>query len=802
MTRRLHVRAGLAILTLLAVCAAASADGVLIVPPRPDMPKATPLPVKYHRVSVTIKDQVATTKIDQAFTNPYGGQLEAEYIFPLPEEAAISRFVMFMDGKPVAGALLDKDEARRTYEDIVRKMRDPALLEYVGRNMFKARVFPVPAKGETRIQIEYSEVVPFDNHTCKYTYPLNTEKFSPTPLAEVSVAATVESRVAIKSVYSPTHKVDETREGDHKVTVGFEEKEVKPDKDFVLYYTLADEDFGLGLVTHKEQGEDGHFLLLLAPEEEVQQKEIEAKDVVFVFDKSGSMAGQKIEQAKQALKFCLGNLNEQDRFNLITFSTGVDMLSTKLLAAAEAKSKKAQEFVDEMKAVGGTNINEALTQALKMIEGGARPSMVVFLTDGLPTVGVVDEDEIVKNVDKLNAVGAMAEARIYRALYTPLSERAAVHLVADEGGATRRARIFTFGVGDDVNTHLLDKVSGHNGGATTYVRPGEDIEVKVSGLYEKLAYPVLSKVAVDFGDIYVYDYYPQELPDLFKGSQLAVFGRYRGHGHLAVKLAGLVSGKEKGWAFDADFPEEEAGNDFIPRLWATRRIGYLLDEIRLKGENKELKEEIVHLSTTYGIMTPYTSYLVTEDKEAAGRAAPVLSLGGAVRDRLAQPTTVPYAPGYPPGGGYAGARGPQGEAGPAYGYGGVGGGGQYRDLGARTGRGAINGSLAIDGLKGEATSVETAPAVIRHVGTETFYFDGHVWLHSNYQEGLTTYKIKAYSKAYFDLLAARPEWGKYFALGEEVALVTGGKCVRVGAEGLETLSAEQLKEIAALGKKT
>ncbi|MFQ6131867.1 MAG: VIT domain-containing protein [Armatimonadota bacterium] len=814
MKMRHSMQVSVAVMGLLAVCAVASADGMLIVRPRPEILKATPLPVKYHRVSVAIKDQVATTSIDQAFTNPHGRQLEAEYIFPLPEEAAISDFAMFMDGKRVAGALLDKDEARKTYEDIVRKMRDPALLEYVGRNMFKARVFPVPPKGDTRIQIEYSQVVPFDNHTCQYVYPLNTEKFSPTPLEEVSMAAVVESRIPIKSVYSPSHKVDETRDGDHKVTVGFEEKDVKPDKDFVLYYTLAEEDFGLGLVTHKEKGEDGHFLLLLAPQEEVQQREIEAKDVLFVFDKSGSMSGQKIEQAKRALKFCLNNLNAQDRFSLITFSTGVDMLSTKLLPAQEAKSEKAQGFIDEMKAVGGTNINEALTQALKMIEGGARPTIVVFLTDGLPTVGEVDEEEIVENVDKLNTITTTAEATIHRALYAPPAPDGYYNVVADEGAATRKARIFTFGVGNDVNTHLLDKVSGHNGGVTTYVQPEEDIEVKVSSLYEKLAHPVLSNVAVDFADIYVYDYYPQELPDLFKGSQLTVFGRYRGHGHLALELLGQVGGEDKRWAFDADFPEEEEGNDFIPRLWATRRIGYLLDQIRLKGENKELKEEIVHLSTTYGIMTPYTSYLVTEDSEAGGRRVPVLEASEAVRERLGEPQDRALvfggAGGY--GGGYAGSRGPQGAAGergpagPAYGYGMPGGAGwgtgrHYGDLDARTGAKAISGSLAIDGLKGEDTTVETAPGLVKHVAGETFYFDGHTWLHSDYKQGLPTYKIKAYGKAYFDLLAARPEWGKFFSLGEEVALVVEGKCVRVTAEGAETLSAAQIKEIASLGKK-
>jgi Ca-activated chloride channel family protein len=677
-------------------------------------------------------------------------------------------------------------------------MRDPALLEYVGRNMFKARVFPVPPKGETRIEIQYSEVIPFDSHTCRYVYPLDTEKFSPKPLEEVTVSATIESRIPIKSVYSPTHKVDETRTGEREVTVGFEERDVKPDKDFVLYYTLSDEDFGLGLVTHRQTGEDGFFLLMLAPKTELQAREIAAKDVIFVFDKSGSMAeDQKIDQAKGALKFCLSNLNEDDRFNVIAFATGVDLLNPTLLPASAAKSEKVLAFVDDMKAVGGTNINGALTEALKMLEANQRPKMVVFLTDGLPTVGETDQEAIIKNVDKLNEVAANIGARIELAAYylTPISR------VADANAETRKARLFAFGVGHDVNTQLLDELSGDNGGVSTYVQPGEDIEVKVSSFYEKISYPVLSNIAVDFGDVYVHDYYPEALPDLFKGSQLKVFGRYRGEGHIALKLLGETGGKQESFAFDATFPKEETGNDFIPRLWATRRIGYLLNLIRLKGENKELKDEIVQLSTTYGIMTPYTSYLVTEDKEA--------------------PPTVAAMPGVRRGldaaGGWGGGFGGYGAGampGSSGGYGApgpMGPGGRpadmtlsYEGLGQASGGRAVEGAIVTGNLR-EAEFVPSSgeQKLVKHVGGQTFYYDAQrgIWLHSEWKEGLRTYQIQALSQAYFDLLAKRPEWGKFLALGDQVALVAGGAVVQIGPDGASTLTPPQLQEIAALGGK-
>jgi len=359
----------LAVAAAIGLCAAAHGDGVLIIPPTPEFPKARPLSVKYHRVTTTIKDQVATTSIDQAFTNPYNRQLEATYLFPLPEDAAISEFAMFMGGKRVTGAVLEKEKARRTYEEIVRKMRDPALLEYVGRNLFKASVFPVPPKGDVRIQIEYSEVIPLDGNICRYVYPLDVEKLSPEPIKDVSVGVTIESRIPIKAVYSPTHdsKLALDRKSDTHIAASFEESEVRPDKDFVLYYTLSEQDFGLGLVAHRKKGDDGYFLLMLAPKHELQQREIAAKDVVFVFDTSGSMArDDKIDQAKDALEFSLANLNRDDRFNIVTFSTGVKAFRTKLVGADVAKSAEAKKFIEDVKAVGGTNINDALQTSLRM----------------------------------------------------------------------------------------------------------------------------------------------------------------------------------------------------------------------------------------------------------------------------------------------------------------------------------------------------------------------------------------------------------------------------------------------------
>jgi Ca-activated chloride channel family protein len=299
------VCAALVIVAMLLIpTAPALADGIIIPEPPPDVPiiDVPFLTIKYHRVNVTIDDQVATTHVDQVFVNEGRYEVEGTYIFPLPEGATISEFAMWVDGERIEGQVLERDEARRIYEDIVRRRRDPALLEYVGRDAFQASIYPIPPGGESRIELEYSEVLAMDNGLVEYVYPLNTEKFSPRPLEEVVVNVTLKSDEPLKAIYSPSHDVDIVRRGDYNATIGYEEYDVKPDRDFTLYYTVSAEDVGLNLLSYKpDRSGDGFFLLLAAPKVEVDSQRVIAKDVILVLDVSGSMEGEKIEQAREAL---------------------------------------------------------------------------------------------------------------------------------------------------------------------------------------------------------------------------------------------------------------------------------------------------------------------------------------------------------------------------------------------------------------------------------------------------------------------------------------------------------------------
>ena len=547
--------------------------------PRPQ-PAYRPLETRSHRADITVDGPVATVAVNAVFYNPNSRVLEGTYFFPLAADAAVDDFQMDINGKMVKGELLDADKARKIYEDIVRRMKDPGLLEFVGTRMLKCRVFPMAPTAETKVKLTYSVTLRADAGLYELAYPLRSAKPEAGKIATCAVRVRLRQRDGIKTLYSPTHKVDVTRKGDGEATVGFEQANLLPERDFRLYFSTSKKDVGLSVLTHKPAGEDGYFLLAAAPKVEVDDKAVVAKRIVFAIDTSGSMQGEKIRQARDALKYCVQSLRPADQFALIPFATEPRAFRDALAPASRENVKAAVGFIDTMEARGGTAIDDALQLALKTLKGGKGLPMVVFLTDGLPTIGETDIDAILKNVQGANA---------------------------------EKARVFVFGVGYDVNTKLLDRLARDNHGAPDYVTPTEDIEVRVSSFYQKVANPVLSDVKLEIGGLKLSDAYPRELPDLFRGGQLLVLGRFRGKGHHAVKLSGTVSGKARHFVFEADFAETQ-DNAFLPRLWAVRKVTYLLGAIRRNGEKKELVDEVVRLAKRHGILTPYTSFLVVDDK--------------------------------------------------------------------------------------------------------------------------------------------------------------------------------------------
>src|SRR5687767_47964 len=219
----------------------------IIVPPRP-APSYAPIEVAFTKADVVIKDQLATTKVEQEFYNPNSRALEGTFLFPVPKGAHLDKFTMNIDGKPAEAELLTAEKARGIYEDIVRRQLDPALLEYAGRDLFKVRIFPIEPHARKKITLNYSQLLKSDAGLVSFVLPLNTEKFSAKPLRQLSVKLELESKRALKSIYSPSHKVEVKRDGAHKATVGFEATDAKPDADFQLFYTQDDSDLGVSLL--------------------------------------------------------------------------------------------------------------------------------------------------------------------------------------------------------------------------------------------------------------------------------------------------------------------------------------------------------------------------------------------------------------------------------------------------------------------------------------------------------------------------------------------------------------------------
>ncbi|MBI3270693.1 MAG: VWA domain-containing protein [Planctomycetes bacterium] len=734
----------LAFLLLALAQSAAWADGMIIIEPRPSDPpnwRAVPLAVNYHKVKVAVDNQVAVTSVDQEFRNPNNLQLEGLYMFPLPAGASVSNFSMWIDGVETPAELLEREKASQIYEDIVRRMRDPALLEYMGTKAFKLRIFPIPPLGTKRVRLEYTEVVTNDNGLCTYRYPLNTEKFSSAPLELVTVQATIRSQVPIKNVFSPSHNVDVVKRDDRNAIASYEQSKVTPDKDFLLYYTLSEDDFGLSLLTFRKPGEDGYFMLLAAPKQEAKDAEVIHKDVVFVCDTSGSMVENgKMDQAKKALRFCVSSLNPGDRFNVISFATEARPFRDTLQEVADPNRAAALEFVDAMRARGGTAIHEALQSALALAPNDPnRPFCVVFITDGNPTIGETREDVI---------LGGVAAKKV------------------------QNLRLFTFGVGYDLNAKLLDKLAELNHGARDYATPEENIEVKVSSFYDKVANPVLSDVKLAFEGLETYDRYPKEVPDLFRGSQLVVYGRYKGDGHKAIHLTGKVNGKERRITYESNFTPAADAHDGIPRLWAISKIGYVLDEIRLRGENPELKNEVVSLAKQFGILTPYTSYLVLEDLSRP-------TAGGA-RPDPASPAERALRGGFD-------APGAKEEAERA-----------RDDFGAAGGRGGVDASQAANEMKSgkvaaapppgfgamprkpaDGKDAPVEPGLVKQVAEKTFYRNGAIWYDSAFKTGQETVKVKYLSDEYFKLLADRPGLRRFLAIATQVVVVSAGTAYEV-----------------------
>lgn len=703
-------------------------------PPPPPLPNlVAPLvqvEIERHAVDAVVTGQLAQVQVTQVLRNPSAQPVEGVYLFPLPADAAVSDFMLTVDGAVLEGRLLDQQEARRIYEQIVRRQRDPALLEYLDRGLFQTSVFPIPPGATRTVEFTYAHVIDRDADLYHFNYPLSMRGYAAAPVTHVDIRVDLRELPGLRTIYSPNYPITIERKADDAAVITYQAAEGRPASEFDLYFGTAGAPIGVDLLSYKPADEDGFFVLLAAPAVALAREEVVARDIVVVLDTSGSMRGQKMEQAVAAVEYIVGQLNPADRFNLIAFSTGVSRWAKSVQRADPDARDAALAWVNELRATGSTDINRALLEALAQLDASAasRPAYILFLTDGQPTQGEMDASAIIRNA--LNNLPA-----------------------------ARTPRLFTFGVGYDVNTDLLDVLAAELRGSSQYVAPDAAIDEAVSNFYARVSTPVLADIDIDFGaDIQIEEVYPHPLPDLFAGEQLVAVGRYREGATVEVSLAGQVNGDPRLYVYPGRELAVAGGDPFVARLWATRKIGHLLGEIRRSGPAEELIEAIIDLSLRYGVITPYTAYLVLE------------------------PDAIPTAPGVeailPGVSADAEARYARGAAAAA-------------DLAAApaAGESAVAASQARNELQQATTLREGAPA-LRYAGGRTFTLRAYLpdaagdllplWVDTGFDDAMTVKSIEFGSDAYFALLDAQPGMAQWLAVSPEMVIVTGeNRAVRI-----------------------
>ncbi|MFW6168888.1 MAG: VIT domain-containing protein [Planctomycetota bacterium] len=743
-------------------------------PPRPEPPQA--YKIQALEVHATLADQVAKVQVSQSFVNTGSRQMEVSFVFPLPYDGAVDRMTFMVDGREYPAKLLTADEARRIYQEHIRRNEDPALLEWMGTGMLKTSVFPVPAGAKRTVTMHYSQLSRTTQGLTEWLFPLSTAKYTSKAVEKVLIDATIESSEPLKNIYSPTHPAKIKRPTNKRAHITFSSENSVPTSDFRLMYDVGEQPVAANALSYRpRENEEGYFLLLVSPDIERSTDKPIPKTVMFVVDRSGSMSGKKIEQAKGALKFVLNNLNKSDLFNIVAYDSRVESFKPELQRYDSQTRAEALGFVEGIYAGGSTDIDEALQAALGQLRDETRPAYIVFLTDGLPTAGERRASRIVKNAADANQV---------------------------------RARVFTFGVGHDVNSRLLDKLARQGFGQSQYVRPEEDIEAHVARLYQRIGAPALVDVDVSW-DLEGYPsekgspvsrVYPKGTFDLFAGEQLVVVGRYKQPGQAKITISGTVDQQKKSYDFPVELTESSSDGSqaFVEKLWALRRVGEIIDQIDLEGKNQELVNELVGLATKHGILTPYTSFLADETTDVrdvasnqtrtdqaldALRAESGSSAFGQRRVKnLFQRAESARMSGY----GRAADTGRVAEAPPAStargSVGGMGGGapGLSADQSPRESSAPSRKARDTAGPTREARPQErseTEPTVL-NVGTKTFFRRNGRWEDSALTDRQlqNVHKIKRYSQEYFELgQRFGKEVSQYLAIEGNVVVVLEGQ---------------------------
>lgn len=699
-----------------------------------------PVQVWVDHVEIEIVDGVAVKTYDCAFLNPNkNAVVGGECYMELEPGARVSSMSVVVNGKKVEGEILDVKRANKVFEEMVKENKSPALLEYYGNQLIRTKVPRIEPGKTVKVKLQYTVVLDLKDDLVRIQCLNTNPKADMKPLKEASVRVKIKSKTPLKNVYSPTHEIKIVEEPDWDVIAEWSQKDYLPTHPFVLYYQLAEQPIGATLLAHREPGEDGHFMLMLSPTlgdgpGAVQERDILPKDVIFCVDSSGSMLeGKKMEQARSAIKECLGLLRRGDRFNIVDFGTGVRTLQREgLLPADETSIDKAERYADKLAPRGGTAIDEALSRSLELLgDDSGRLKMILFATDGKPTIGERSPEAILARMQKRDQA---------------------------------EVRLFTFGQGYDVNSQLLDFLAFNHRGVSEYVLPEEDLQAKITKFFGRVGSPLMTDVTFEIVGVETYDVFPSTIADVHKGEQIVIFGRYKGQGAHTVRITGYSGDKQSKYEYVVALPQESTDEKqaFVPRLWAGQKVDALLNEIRKRGkESPELESEVTYLAKRYGVVTPFTSFLMVEETVNDVHAKQVRHFSGRLRNEgnlLANQT------------GKIAVTNAWRQANNRALYQGNGGGQQFYN----------DAQLALQ----QEGRGDQALAAVRYVNNRCFFNQRGVWYDSRFDDTKQpkVQNVVVGSKTYLELLHQNPKLAPYMAQGD-VVVEAGGNWYRFESRG-------------------
>ena len=759
------MRAPTLFLLHLAFPAALLAQG-WIIPRQPIAPpvcfdKCMPQPVALERTSsnvrATLADHVLRYEVEETFRNRGATMQEADYMYPLPAGAAFQELQLSINGQLVSGEIMDAGRARSTYEEIVRRQRDPALVEWMGYGLLRARIFPINPGEEKRVVLRFQVIAQREGDAIRVDY----QRGSGRTLATSGTHDTRESSFTLRypkvgrcNAYSPTQDLQARSSVGSTCVVdaGGEGPAVT-----ILIPAPRTDRAAISVLANAPGSEDGFALITLTPPS--GSTATVPRDITFVLDVSGSMSGRKMEQARAAGKQLLGTLTRDDRFRMIDFSSDVRTFRDDFVDATPANIAAATRYLDQLQANGGTNIDGALDAALSQStprEGdddeyhasrqiARRLGLVLFVTDGEPTVG----------------------------------ERSPAAIAAHAARVRGAQRVFTFGLGADVNAQLIEQLALEGHGTAQFVRPDEDVERAVGLVASRLSSPVASDLRVtsqcrgDGGCVRLVHALPEGPIDLFAGEDLVLLTRYTGSGPTRLMFDGRSAAGPVHWETMVDFPDHDRDNAFVPRLWATRRIGWLSAARRQNGASPEVDDELRTLGERYGIPTELTSYLVQEPQMAMNRQriedramnAPMPASAPAERFEAARKATVQRE---------AQSVGALDK--------------MYLSEVVVTGAGTVSAKLDSDSKDGRSDAATRA-------GNHLFAHRNGRWTDVAFKEGMKVVKIKAFTPAYFKVLDAMPELRASFAVGEHVLVAGKHVAIEISDAGAEQLGDAELRSL-------